>query len=201
MRKSLTLAALRMAIAVLLAVYAAAHAEAAQPSTSETLPGESVYNLTSDWTTQNGVSVKLRSFRGQAVVVAMIYTSCPDVCPLIVQDMQSFEAEISKPIHPAVHFVLVTFDPARDTPEHLSSYATGMKLDPKHWTLLNGSPDDVRDLAGVLGVRYRRKADGSFDHSVLVTLLDRDGVIIYQQVGSKHEFEALRTHLSGVLNR
>jgi protein SCO1/2 len=36
----------------------------------------------------------------------------------------------------------------------------------------------VRSVAGVLGVRYRQLADGEFNHTSALVLLDREGRIV-----------------------
>jgi protein SCO1/2 len=35
----------------------------------------------------------------------------------------------------------------------------------------------------VLGIRYKRDARGDFDHSNVISVLDREGVIRHQQLG------------------
>ena len=42
----------------------------------------------------------------------------------------------------------------------------------------NVSCEDVRAIAGVLGVRYRVLADGEFNHTGVLVLLDADGRIV-----------------------
>ena len=60
--------------------------EAAKP-----LSGTSIYNLDSQWTDQDGNAVTLASLRGTPVVMAMAYTSCKDICPMIVANMTAIE--------------------------------------------------------------------------------------------------------------
>ena len=38
-------------------------------------------------TSQDGATVALRDFKDRVVAVAFIYTSCPDVCPLLTDKM------------------------------------------------------------------------------------------------------------------
>ena len=71
---------------------------------------------------------------------------------------------------------MVTFDPERDTVAVLKETAEKHSCD-KHWSLVRGSPADVRQVAAVLGVQYRRLASGEFNHSTSVLLLDAQGRI------------------------
>ena len=84
-------------------------------------------------------------------------------------------------------FVLVSFDAARDTPAALRAYRTRMHLEDPAWTLLHGGPDDVQELAMLLGVKYRQDARGQFSHSNLITVLDAQGVIVHQRAGLQGE--------------
>ena len=44
--------------------------------------------------------------------------------------------------------------------------------------LTSAQDTDARKIAAILGFSYRHLPDGSFDHSLLITLLDRDGRIL-----------------------
>ncbi|HLX17255.1 MAG TPA: SCO family protein [Bradyrhizobium sp.] len=148
---------------------------------AEPLPGASIYNLTSSWTNQDGKRVTLESLRGEPVVVAMGYTRCKDICPMIVADMVAIEDRAKEASLKGIRFAFFSLDSINDTPERLTAYANDHGLEPAHWTLFQGDEKAVRELAAVLGVRYRRDASGGFDHSAIITILDADGKIVVQQ--------------------
>lgn len=148
---------------------------------AEPLPGTSIYNLTSSWTNQDGKRMNLEALRGEPVVVAMGYTSCRDICPMIVADMIAIEDRAKEAALPKIHFAFFSLDSAVDTPERLTAYAKDRGIDFADWTLFNGDDKAVRELAAVLGVRYRRDASGGFDHSAIISILDADGQIVAQQ--------------------
>jgi len=79
-------------------------------------------------------------------------------------------------------FVLVSFDVARDTPSSLAQYRAERSLGAQ-WTLLHGDGDGIRELAALLGVKYRQESDGAFSHSNVITVLNPQGEITYQRVG------------------
>lgn len=139
----------------------------------------SVYDLDRDWRNQRGESVRLASLRGRPQVIAMIYTHCNTTCPFTVAEMKRIERD-----SPAdAGFVLVSLDPARDDPDRLAMFARERGLDPQRWTLLEGTDDAVRELANVLGIKYRRLSPEELAHSNALTLLDADGVVAYQHAG------------------
>jgi len=148
---------------------------------AEPLPGTSIYNLTSSWTDQDGKRVSLETLRGAPAVVAMGYTSCKDICPMIVADMVAIEDRAKASSLKGVHYAFFSLDSAVDTPERLKAYAGDHGLDLGDWVLFNGDDKAVRELAAALGVRYRRDASGGFDHSAVITILDAQGRIFAQQ--------------------
>ena len=139
----------------------------------------SVYDLDARWRDQTGAARQLSSLRGRTRVIAMIYTRCSTTCPFTVAEMKRIEREAPGD----AGFVLVSLDPARDDPARLAAFAAERALDASRWTLLDGSDDSVRELAAVLGVRYRRLSPEELAHSNALTVLDGDGVVAYQHAG------------------
>ena len=80
-------------------------------------------------------------------------------------------------------FVLVSLDPERDGPAQLKAFAAAMRLDPARWTLLTGGADDVRELAALLGIRYRAEPDAEISHSNSYLVLDPEGRPAHRQDG------------------
>lgn len=147
------------------------------------LPENSIYHLTSEWKTQNGETVQLKSFGGKIIVAAMIFTSCRSACPRITADLQRIEAGLKSKYKNNVRFLLISMDPERDTPEKLKQFAINHKLDLSRWTLLTGNADDVMEIANVLDVRFKASKENGIDHSNIIHVIDPAGVIVHQQVG------------------
>ena len=139
--------------------------------------------------------MKLVDLRGQKIVVAMGYTSCPDICPLITANMAAIEKAARAKGLRDIRFAFVSIDPKSDTPERLKAYADLHGLDAPNWVLLCGDDKAVRDLAAALGVRYRPNGEGGFDHSTVVTLLNENGEIIYQKPDVRVDPEEFLGHI------
>lgn len=165
---------------------------------AEPLPGTSIYNLTTAWTNQGGKRVALESLRGEPVVVSMGYTSCKDICPMLVADMVAIEDRAREAGLKEIRFAFFSLDSANDTPERLTAYAKDHGLEPGHWTLFQGDDKAVRELAAALGVRYRRDSSGGFDHSAIITILDADGKIVAQQPDAQANSEEMVNKLSAL---
>ena len=175
-----------LAACVLAALMLLATAALAAPAQAP-LPRDSVYQLPATLTDQDGKTWDWRSKRGTPQVVAMFYTSCQYVCPLIVDSGKAVEHALSEGERAKLGILLISMDPARDDPEALLSVARKRKLDGARWSLASPAPDNVRGVAGVLGVRYRQLADGELNHTSALVLLDRDGRIVArtEQIGSQ----------------
>ena len=150
------------------------------------LPRDSVYQLPVQLTDQDGRTFAWSSRRGKVQVVSMFYTSCQYICPLIVDSGKGVDKALSANARARLGILLVSMDPKRDTPAALKSIVTKRKLDTTRWTLASPPASDVRGIAGVLGVRYRALADGEFNHTSALVLLDADGRILArtEQLGS-----------------
>jgi protein SCO1 len=163
-----------------------ARAAPAEPPTSR-----SIYQLDAPFTEDSGAQRHLRDLGGGVRVLTLIYTSCPGACPATVKALQMLERDLGTGLADT-RFLLVSVDPARDTPEVLRRYRRDMQLEKDRWKLLRGSEPDVRKLAAVLGFNYEQIDSGEYVHSNLVTVLDASGTIVHQQNGVDADFTALK---------
>ena len=148
-------------------------AHAAKP-----LPRDSVYHLPATLTAQDGRDFAWKSLRGKPRVVAMFYTSCKVVCPLIIDSAKAVENALPAPERARMGVVLVSLDPASDTPDALLGVFDKRKLDAARWIMARPEAKDVAPIAAVLGVRYRALANGDFNHTSALVLLDAEGRVV-----------------------
>lgn len=166
-----------IAIASLLAWLTIASASANAASTPMALPTDSIYRLDLPLVDQDARALKLADRRGEPVLIAMFYTSCPYTCPLIIDTIKRVKHDLGDVDGTRLRVLLVSFDSVRDTPQVLKATAASRHLDGAHWTLARTDASGVRKLAALLGVQYRALSDGNFNHSNAITLLDADGRI------------------------
>jgi len=152
-------------------------ASAADDARRAATPPESIYQVVGAFRDQNDRPVRLAVSEGHPVLVSMFYASCPDACPLLIAELQRIEASLSPAVRADLRVVLVSFDPERDTPRALKELAARYRLDETRWSLLTGADDTVREVAAVLGVKVRKLSKGMFNHSSVIAVLDRHGVI------------------------
>lgn len=144
----------------------------------------SLYQADAAFTTDSSRPFTLGELRGRPVVLTMFFASCGYACPLLVTDMEAIKARLPAEVRKRAAFVLISFDPTRDTPAALAQFRTQRALD-AHWLLLHGDDGAVREIAALLGVKYQREADGNFSHSNLITILNSEGEIVHQRLGLK----------------
>lgn len=150
-------------------VLAAAAACSSSPPPAPVAPppvavtGPSLYDL--------GLPV-LAPHRGERLVVSMFFGTCPAACPALIDDLARVVADA-----PDAHVLLVSFDPARDTPDQLAALAHAHHLDDR-WTLTAVADGDARTLAAAIGFKYRRLPGGSFTHTTAAVALDGQGRVL-----------------------
>ena len=142
----------------------------------------SLYQLDSFWTTDAAKKIKLGELGGRPQVITMFFASCIYACPILTHDMKKIEAALPEELRSEVGFALISIDSEGDTPEVLAAYRNRHGL-PENWTLLRADPDDVLELGALLGVKFKKEANGQFAHSNIITVLNAGGEIVFQQPG------------------
>jgi protein SCO1/2 len=126
-----------------------------------------------------GARVSSGDFPGKVLAVFFGYTSCPDVCPLTLTHLTTAFREMGE-TGARVQVLLITVDPARDTPERLAAY---MRNFHPSFLGLTGSEEEIRGVADGFGVYFSKSEgtdqEGSYtvDHTARTFLIDRYGRI------------------------
>lgn len=118
----------------------------------------------------------LAEFRGKAVLVFFGFTQCPDVCPTTLAEAAE-AVQLLGPDADRVQVLFVTLDPARDSPEVLSKYASS--FDPR-FIALRGDEARTREVAQHFKVFFEKvpgRAAGSYtlDHTAASYVFDPQG--------------------------
>lgn len=158
----------------------------------------SIYQLKSVWKDQNNSEFEIGQLKGNPVVFTMFFASCTYACPILINDMQRIEKELPEDELAEYKFVLVSIDPERDTPAALKRFSNNYHLDEDRWILLTGNPDNVMELAALLGFKYKKESDGSYSHSNLINILNEEGEIIYQHKGLNKDIALAVTELKNL---
>jgi protein SCO1 len=152
-------------------------------------------------TSQDGAEVTLRELRGKVVAVTFIYTACPDVCPMLTDKMARVQDELGADFGSKVVFLSISVDPEHDTPEVLTEYAEALGANLAGWSFLTGEPAAIREVAHRYGVAVAPAADGQVDHTLLTTLIDRQGTMRVQYLGYRFDEAEFLHDLQGLVSR
>ena len=139
---------------------------------------------------QNNNSFSSESFAGKVVVIAFLFTNCPDICPIVSANLAYITKELGTDYGTEVEILSITVDPWRDTWETLADYSEGRNL---NWTHLTSNTIDENDqypeleaVWGDFGVGLNVvEANGTsarhhplayeVDHSTGTIIIDRSG--------------------------
>ena len=83
-------------------------------------PAEPVPDFT--LTGHDGEPFSLSDLEGDVVALYFGYTHCPDICPLTLNNFARAKALLPRELQDEFQVVMLTADPARDTPEVLANY-------------------------------------------------------------------------------
>ncbi|MFZ0693253.1 MAG: SCO family protein [Alphaproteobacteria bacterium] len=124
---------------------------------------------------QDGKKRSDADFRGSLMLVYFGYTSCPDVCPLTLQNMSSALTALGDKGQSVVP-LFITIDPERDSVAKMKEYAA--RFSPR-LVALSGAPADIAAAAKAYRVYFAKHEESgggySMDHTSLIYLMDRDG--------------------------
>jgi protein SCO1 len=153
-------------------------------------PGDEVPDF--HLTNQDGRSISLHQYRGQALLVTFIYTRCPfpDFCPRVSSNFSEIYKQFTT--DPALaahtHLLSVSFDPEHDTPKVLRDYAyttahTHDRALFRQWEFAVPRAADLPTIADFFALTYKSES-GLITHNLSTTVIGPDGKITKWYHGS-----------------
>lgn len=142
-----------------------------------------------------------KALRGKVVLLGFIYTSCPDVCPLITSSMRTVQRSLDGSDRKSVHFLSITTDPEIDSPEILKSYGQRYEVDFSNWAFLTGDLKALEPVWKAFGVKVARKARGLVNHTALTALIDAGGVMRFAYHGNFPDHKSVLGDLRSLLGQ
>ena len=124
----------------------------------------------------DGSELRLSRYRGNVVLLAFGYTSCPYVCPTTLATFANTRRKLGA-AGGGVQVIYVTVDPGKDNAAHLKQFLGNFDA-----TFMGGTGTEAQ-LSAVrksYGVTAQKQIDGesySYTHSSFTYLIDRKGRI------------------------
>lgn len=143
---------------------------------------------------QDSVKVQFpKIIKNKITLFAMVYTHCPDICPMTTHNMYLIQNSLSNELKDKVKFVVVSFDPERDTPLVLKKFAEIRDLSFDHWTFLSGDKQNTKEVMLKFDIKaiptdstYDSNGELSYNmiHTDRISLIDQDGRLRSNYKGS-----------------
>jgi len=130
------------------------------------------------FTNELGNAVSLSEFKGKALAIDFIFTTCPfpTMCPRLSQNFSDTQKKLKEMRDAPENWLLLTisFDPEKDTPSVLKNYGERFGYDPQHWSFLTGDLMEITAIAEQFGQTFWREG-GSLSHNVRTVIIDTEG--------------------------
>ncbi|MGE4408242.1 SCO family protein [Pseudomonas sp.] len=127
---------------------------------------------------QDGQPFSTGSLRGRWHILFFGFTACPDICPTTLSDMRRLFARLPADDRQRLQLVLVSADPARDTPQRLKTYLDYYRAG---FSGLTGEMVRLQRLSKALGLPFvpasEPQGDYSVSHSGNLALIAPDGTL------------------------
>jgi len=92
---------------------------------------------------EKGDYFSMNEYEGKVVVIAFLFTRCPDICPVVSANLAFVAGEIGELYGDQVEFLTITVDPWTDNSSVLENYSGTRGLS---WPHLTGSLDDLKPI-------------------------------------------------------
>ena len=154
-------------------------------------------------TDQGGQPVRFSTIAaGKVVALNFVYTRCalPQFCLRASNVFSVLQRRFTRQYGRDLVLLTVTFDPERDTPDVLATYAAQFNADPKMWRFLTGKVADVRRVCALFGVESYLD-EGLVNHSLHTAVIDRRGRVVTNVEGNQYTPEQLGDLILDTLTR
>lgn len=145
------------------------------PAMAEAREGLDVYALPFKLTDDRGRESRLADWRGREAVVSMEYANCRFICSITLQRLKDVQAAADRAKRP-LDFIVISLDPANDTPAAWQRYRKSRDLERDNWRFLTASAADTPRIARALGVKYWLY-DGHIMHDFRLLKLSASGSV------------------------
>ncbi|HEY4279239.1 MAG TPA: SCO family protein [Conexibacter sp.] len=122
---------------------------------------------------RSGARFDTASLSGKPYLVTFLYTSCPDVCPLIGQEIREALAGLGSQASD-VAAVAVSVDPRHDTPAAVQAWLR-RQHQPEQFHYLIGSEAQLAPAWRAFYAAPQIAGDPESAHTAVVWVVDRDG--------------------------
>ena len=137
--------------------------------------------------------------KGKITLMSMVFTHCPDICPMTTHNMRLVENRLSEDLKDQIKFIVISFDPDRDTPSVLKKYAELRDYSFDRWSLLSGDKQHTKEVMLKFDVKAiftdSTYADGELSYNIMhtdrISLIDQKGKLRKNYKGSAADIDEI----------
>jgi protein SCO1/2 len=154
---------------------------------------------------QDGKKIRLRDYRGKALLLTFIYTRCPlpEYCTLMSNNFAQIDRALQQDpnLYAKTHLLSISIDPNYDTPQVLRSYGAAhteryQEETFQHWEFASG--EQVKEAAQFFGLRYFADKD-QIIHGLRTVIIAPDGKVAKVYASNEWKPEEVVNELKRVL--
>jgi protein SCO1/2 len=145
-------------------------------------------------TDQFGKQVSLSQFKGKPVIVTFLYTHCPDVCPLIANQLHTTMLDLGKDAQ-KVGVLAISVDPKRDTIAAAMAFSQEHQMT-SYWHFLVGTEAQLSPVWTAYAIGAQQDKATTSMHTAVLYVIDKEG---HERVLLDQTFQP--SYLAGLLQR
>lgn len=135
---------------------------------------------------QSGRTISLHQYRGETLLLTLIYTRCPfpDFCPRVSHEFSEINRQLSADPtrYGKTHLLSISFDPVHDTPKVLRKYgfSCAESKDPRvftRWEFAAIPQTELPEFSRYFALTYKEEG-GLITHSLSTAVISPEGKIL-----------------------
>ena len=124
-------------------------------------------------TDQFGKPVSLSQFRGKPVVLTFLYTHCPDVCPLIAEQLHRVMLDLGQDAQ-RVGVLAISVEPTRDTVASALAFSQAHHMT-NYWHFLVGTQAQLAPVWTAYAIGAQQVTTKVSMHTTALYVIDQQG--------------------------
>jgi len=138
---------------------------------------DSIYVSKSPLQTSYGEMYYFKNKPNNITIVSFFSTSCKKECPIVCGHVKILSQKLVNSTD--IKFLSISLDPVSDSLVKLQQFSTAYEVDSSQWTIVTGAQDELQNIAiNAFDVPEKQAIqDGTINHSTILYLLDKNGMI------------------------
>jgi cytochrome oxidase Cu insertion factor (SCO1/SenC/PrrC family) len=146
-------------------------------------------------TDQDGAALPLSALSNEVLLVNLMFTSCPVVCPRQTEALVLVREALPPAVRQRVRFLSISVDPENDSPSALKQFARAHGADELGWSFVRSDAADTRLLTSRLAAFEPGSAPAPSAHGTTLYLFARGGQLMQRYRGAPLDVSHLAREL------